>query len=433
MEGMLRPGTVITSAGGSKYTVKGLLGAGGQGEVYEVESRGKRHALKWYYDFAATKQQKSTLEDLILKGAPSKSFLWPQDLIYNQEKKELGYIMPLRPKNFVKIIDMMKRKVEPSFSAVCRATYNLTRGYQALHALGLSYRDISFGNMFFDPANGDVLICDNDNVSPNTQRNTGISGTPRFIAPEIITGKESPSRNTDLYSLAVLLFYVFMMAHPLEGKKEADIKCLDISAMNLLYGTDPVFIFDPKNKSNRPVKGYQDNALIYWPLYPQSIRDLFIRSFTEGLSAPNKRVTENQWLDAIANLITGLMICPKCGSEVFFDENKVRLGVTHVCWSCGQSLQYPMSLVIGKHRVLMSKGAKLYSHGIREDYDMTTQVGEVVQNPVHPGLYGLENRSSDNWTYIRPDGQQIPVAVGKRASVAKGARIDFGQVTGVFE
>lgn len=60
--------------------------------------------------------------------------------------------------------------------------------------------------------------------------------------------------------------------------------------MNQLYGTHPVFIFDPNDKSNRPVKGYQDNALIYWDLYPQNLRDLFTQAFTVGIQAPNADV-----------------------------------------------------------------------------------------------------------------------------------------------
>ena len=117
--------------------------------------------------------------------------------------------------------------------------------------------------MFFDPDTGDVLICDNDNVSANGIDNSSVYGTPRFMAPEIVMGQAKPSRNTDLYSLAVLLFYMFMMGHPLEGKLEAEIKCMDIHAMNKLYGKNPIFIYDPNDKSNRPVKGYQDNVIIY--------------------------------------------------------------------------------------------------------------------------------------------------------------------------
>ena len=433
MDGQLKNGTLLVSESSNRYKVVSLLGAGGQGEVYDVELNGKHYALKWYYKHMATKEQKSILDNLVSKGAPDNTFLWPQDLIFNGWGQSFGYIMPLRPKNYKSIVDMMKRRAEPSFYTLCRAAYNLTNGYQKLHSMGYSYRDISFGNLFFDPNNGDVLICDNDNVAANGIDNSAVYGTPRFMAPEIVLGKAKPSRNTDLYSLAVLLFYMFMMGHPLEGKLEADIRCMDIHAMNRLYGTNPVFVFDPNNKTNRPVKGYQDNVLIYWDIYPQIIRDLFMRSFTEGLTAPNKRVTEKQWLDAFANLMTGIIACPGCGAEVFFDESKVASGVAHTCWNCGRATQYPVSIIVGKSRVLLKKGAKLYAHNIYGNYDMDTVVGEVVQNPNNPNLWGIKNQSKDNWTYIRADGQQIPVAVGRSAAIAKDAKIGFGQLIGEFK
>jgi hypothetical protein len=56
--------------------------------------------------------------------------------------------------------------------------------------------------------------------------------------------------------------------------------------MTKLYGAEPVFIFDPNDHSNEPVPGLHDNALAFWPIYPQFLRDLFIQSFTAGIRDP---------------------------------------------------------------------------------------------------------------------------------------------------
>lgn len=432
IDARLKEGTVLKSEAGESYTVKQQLGAGGQGEVYSVEKNGITYALKWYYAKSATKNQKDILDNLIMKGKPNDSFLWPQDLIYKKQGEPFGYIMPLRPENYKGIIDMMKRRAEPSFEALCRAAFNLTKGYRDLHSMGYCYRDISFGNVFFNPDTGDVLICDNDNVSYDGAV-SGVYGTARFMAPEIVNGKAKPSTNTDLFSLAVLLFYMFMLNHPLEGKLEANIKCLDYLAMNRLYGTHPVFIFDPNDTSNRPLEGYQDNALIYWKIYPKQLRDMFTKAFTVGIHEPNKRVTEAEWLDVFANLMSGIQNCQKCDAEVFFDTEKVEKNENHICWSCNNKVKMPHILKAGKSIVLLKEDAKIYSHYIKGDRDMTTVVGKVVQNPKNPSLYGIKNESKDNWTYIKEDGTQIPVAPGRSAAIAKNSKINFGQIIGEFE
>jgi hypothetical protein len=225
---------------------------------------------------------------------------------------------------------------------------------------------------------------------------------------------------------------MFMMNHPLEGKLEADIKCMDVHAMNQLYGSKPVFIYDPHDKSNRPVRGYQDNALVYWPLYPQQLKDLFTESFTTGLAQPGKRVTEKQWLDTFSNMMFGVVPCPACGAEVFFDEEKYRSGMTPTCWNCGKPVNMPLSIVIGKSRALLMGDTKLYAHHTKGNYDFVTVTGSMVQNPNNPNLWGIRNETKDNWTYIKADGSQVPVAPGKSAAIAKGAKIDFGELTAEF-
>jgi len=99
------------------------------------------------------------------------------------------------------------------------------------------------------PQGADTLI-PIENVTVDGEGEAFVDGTPRFMAPEIVRGEAKPSTQTDLFSLAVLLFYLFMMHHPLNGKREWEIHCLDLPAMRKLYGTEPVIIFDPNGNSD---------------------------------------------------------------------------------------------------------------------------------------------------------------------------------------
>lgn len=432
MDGQLKTGTILISESGNKYEVVTLLGSGGQGEVYDVKCGGKHYAVKWYFQGSATQRQKKILEAIVAKGSPDPSFLWPLELIISERGSLFGYVMPLRPKYYKSIVDLMKKRVNPSFYTLCRTAFNLTRGYQKLHAMGAKYQDISFGNLFFNPDNGDVLICDNDNVSFDNSKPGGILGTPGFMAPEIVRGEKRPSRDTDRYSLSVLLFYLFMVNHPLEGKLEASIRCMDMAARIKLYGTDPVFIFDPDNKSNRPVKGIHDNACIYWSLYPEELRRMFTKAFTVGLSEPSKRITEPEWMTLFSNMMNGIIQC-SCGAQVFFDEELQDRGESIICWNCHHPVNVPIKIEIGKNRVLLNQDTKLLRHHVYGDFDLDTVVGAVVQNPSNPALWGIRNEDQVNWIYEKADGTQIPVPPGRTAGIVKGVKILFSESTGIFK
>lgn len=243
-----------------KYTVKSLLGVGGQGSVYlVVDGQGEKHALKWYNDASATDFQRKVILDLIARGNPAPMFLWPEDFVESDNR--FGYIMPVRPAEYVSLHQIVKRTTELSFFAVVRAANDMTYAFRQLHTAGLAYRDISYGNMFIHPQTGEVLICDNDNVSSSTSEETSVYGTMQFMAPEIVMGMAKPSTQTDRYSLAVLLFLLLCLNHPLQGRLEYNIHALNEAARKKLYGSNPVFIFDPNDRSNAPVKGWNDIEL----------------------------------------------------------------------------------------------------------------------------------------------------------------------------
>ncbi|MCJ7549647.1 MAG: serine/threonine protein kinase [Anaerolineae bacterium] len=430
--------SVQTATSKMTCTVEVFLGGGGQGEVYRAALDGQKVALKWYFPAQATAEQRAALAVLVKKGPPTERFLWPMELCDSPDIPGFGYVMQLRAPHYKSIVDLMKRRAEPSFRALATAGLQLADSFLDLHTMGLCYRDISFGNVFFDPDSGEILICDNDNVAVDGQGEAGVLGTPRFMAPEIVRGEALPSSRTDLFSLAVLLFYMLVLHHPLEGQRETEIKCLDLPAMNKLYGTDPLFIFDPKDDSNRPVPGVHENALVFWPLYPQFVRDLFTEAFTDGLRDPeNGRVRESEWRGAMVHLRDSIYYCANCGMEALYDMDALRAagGDLGECWSCGHRLVLPPRIRVRDAVVMLNYDTRLYPHHVDSSclYDFSNPVAEILQHPTNPQIWGLRNLSQEKWTVTTDDGQSFSdVPPGRSVTLAVGTRINFGKSEGTI-
>jgi DNA-binding helix-hairpin-helix protein with protein kinase domain len=429
---MFRPGRIVeTSATRLSCEVEQFLGGGAQGEVYRARLGGRDVALKWYFPNSATDQQRASLERLVRKGPPDRRFLWPMELATASGTPGFGYIMMLREPRYRGLVDLMRRRIDPSLRALVTAGFELADSFLQLHSKGLCYRDISFGNLFLDPDTGAVLICDNDNVTVDGDFSSQILGTPRFMAPEIVRGEALPSTQTDLFSLAVLLFYLFLIHHPLEGRRELSIHSFDLPAMTKLYGDEPLFIFHPADRSNEPVRGYHDNAIASWPIYPTMLRDLFTRAFTDGISDPaHGRVREGEWRSALICLRDSLMYCQMCATENFLDPAD---GSTPRCWNCEHLIQAPFRLRIGRNVVVLNHDTKLFPHHIDEQrpYNFADPVAAITRHPTVAGVWGLKNLSTENWSF-QTAGDALPAEIppGRTVTLATGTRINFGRAEG---
>lgn len=436
MDQILREGqTVRAEPSGMSCTAERLLGAGGQGEVYKASLGGESVALKWFFPQMATPEQRAAIELLVRKGSPSEHFLWPIELAVEENVQGFGYVMSLRPPRFKNIVDLMKRRIEPSFRALATVGFNLAHNYLLLHSQGFCYRDISFGNAFFDPDSGDVLICDCDNVAVDGGGTLGVLGTPRFMAPEVVRGEAVPSIETDLFSLAVLIFYMLVVHHPLEGKRETEIKCLDLPAMNKLYGTEPVFIFDPRDESNRPVPGIHDNALAFWRIYPRFLRDLFARAFTDGLrDARHGRVRESEWRGQMIRLRDAIFYCSYCALENFYDADALQAsgGNPGLCWSCAAQLMLPPRIRIAKQAVMLNHDTQLFPHHVDDHrlYDFSQAVASVVRHPTNANVWGLKNLTQGKWVATLASGEVRDIEPNRSVTLGVGTKIHFGKAEG---
>lgn len=406
-------GTKVTLLNGGFVTINRELGRGGQGIVYLVDHNGKQKALKWYLN-APDQNFYNNLNANIINGAPSNAFLWPE-AITEKQKGSYGYVMALRPQNYFEFGNyLLAKKSFKSFTAMMAAAMKICNGFMMLHRFGYSYQDLNDGNFFIDPTNGDVLICDNDNVMPQGEK-SGIMGKARYMAPEIVAGG-IPDKYSDRFSLSVILFMLFYANHPFEGAKVVACPCMTESYEKKFYGSEALFIYNPCDKSNLPVKGIHQNVIRRWPVFPQKLRDTFIQEFSEEmLKNPTKRMIEQSWEKLIASLRDTLVICPHCGEETFIEESDAE----HQCINCGKSIPVANFLQLGSRTLPLTNKTQLYL-----DYDNTPDA-RVAVHPQDSSLLLIQNLSQDTWTAETPSGKVKSVASKELMPVKPGIKISF--------
>ena len=407
----LKIGATVHLTNGTTATVKKLLGEGGQGYVYLVSVNGKDMALKWYKTPPSSSPDKfyKNLRQNADAGAPAPMFIWPE-YVTQHEQGSFGYVMKLRPEGYYEFGQFILLKQRfASFYALLTSAIEICEAYKALHAKGLSYQDLNDGNFFINPKTGHILICDNDNGFPNGEK-SGILGKARYMAPEVVTGQRMPDAYTDKFSMAVILFWIFYMNHPFEGAKVLGHPCMNEEWDRKCFGSEILFIADPKDKSNGPVKGVHNNVIARWPAFPAILRETFVREFTDPiLHSPTKRLTEQQWLDILTGIRDDLIRCPYCGKETFYSKKQ--------CMECGKTIQAEHVLSIDKRNLILTDGNCLFI-----DRDDTPDM-RVVHTTQDPNTLLIQNLMQTDIEVQTPSGKIRIVKTNECLPVKPGLQL----------
>lgn len=407
----LSKNSIVSLVGGKTATIVKELGRGGQGIVYLVEVCGEKKALKWYIN-APDDNFYRNLEHNIASGAPSDAFLWPEYLTEKQHGS-YGYVMKLRPQNYYEFGNFLLAKVSfKYFTAMLSAAMKICDGFMKLHRVGYSYQDLNDGNFFIDPQTGDVLICDNDNVMPQGEK-SGIMGKARYMAPEIVAGG-TPDKYSDRFSLSVILFMLFYANHPFEGAKVVACPCMTETYEKRFYGSEALFIYDPTDKSNLPVRGIHQNVIRRWPVFPQLLRDTFIEEFSqEKLKNPSTRMIEQNWEKVISSVRDSLVVCDHCSEETFVDASKTK----DRCMDCGGDVDLTKRLIINNRSLPLTNHTNIYI-----DND---NIPDGVVTTDANGFMLIKNISAETWTVETPSGKVKTVAPQEILPVKEGLKITF--------
>ena len=420
---LFEPGKVIKTVFGAPIKIVKYLASGGQGDVYIVEYGGAKKALKWYKP-QVMRDPDAFYENLkrnAAKGSPDKAFLWP-DAVTERTEGSFGYIVDLMPENYYTLGEVLasNKHYFTSYLNAIDACIRIINAFRKLHNRGYCYADIHEGYFFINPKTGDVLIADADSIVPSGS-SVGVLQSLRYSAPEIVesNGQPAPDVQSERHSLAVILFIILFLAHPLEGRQWASAPCISVEVTKKLYGASAVFIFDPTNDTNRQVNKIQDNTMRLWNAAPDYLKDMCIQAFSSrSLMEPSERPMELDWLRVLVRLRSGVARC-SCGSEVF-----VNGAGKYQCDYCKKAIVIKNALILPTYSIAAQKGAYIYrcQLGVCNAEDALEPILLVVANK--DGALGVKNITPKPIKAYTPSQKEKIIAPGMIVPFIAGISIE---------
>ena len=337
---------VVHDLVGRPYHVTGIVGYGGQGTAYleasgdyivkivNVRDPAKRHELMRRYKFLLAQRQ--VVEDGARLVLPEAILAAPYT----------GYVMR-RVKGHQPLTSLIMPPVAGDLSFddwYNRETGGLrrrlllagliSRCFYHLHGSNLSYCDLSDKNLLVakDPSVASVCLIDPDNLSAPAAAEALVLGTPLYMAPELLNDSRQPDILTDSYSLAVLLFQILRLGHPmigdsvLDGPPELEEKAL--------RGELP-FVDHPEDASNRRTR-----LLPAEETCTSTLAALFQRAFVDGVHSRSHRPSPGAWEEAALIAAGNTLVCERCLASFFPHKNEQNPSLCKCPW-CQNLVPFP--------------------------------------------------------------------------------------------
>jgi len=300
-------GKTITAKSGNTFTLTELAGSGAQGVVYK-EKTGK-YMIKFYYPHNAPQLDKDIMDRLsfVKNVKKPKYFIEIIDLI---DSPYIGYVMERvtdhKPINSYLIHDRTKDFADwynsgYGFRERLFIGYIIAKAFNALSEDNLSYCDISGNNILvkYSDKTISVRMIDIDNIYIAGKGTSSVLGTPRYIAPEVISRSRNPDVFSDNYSLAVILFELLRIGHPYVSEKVEDGTPEDEDAA--YAGKFNYVAADEKNMLPEKV------------VFTDKLKELFRRCFIAGKENRMERPSAKEFEFALLDACNKVIKCPTCG------------------------------------------------------------------------------------------------------------------------
>jgi serine/threonine protein kinase len=217
-------------------------------------------------------------------------------------------------------------------------SYQIAMNFYILHRKNKAYCDISGNNILVakDKLIASVCMIDIDNLYTPGCEKSGILGTLRYMAPEILNNQLPPDILTDDYSLAVIIFELLKCGHPYVGDfvDESSPEIEDAAYKGMLPYVDDEG--DTMNKSS--------SMLPSDVVFNSRLKDLFEKTFVIGKQNRMSRVTSRELAIACLEASNALIKCQKCGAW-YFPYPKIKKVGGYECPWCETANKMPTYLL----------------------------------------------------------------------------------------
>jgi predicted Ser/Thr protein kinase len=218
-EGRFLPGTILAG----RYRVAGLLGRGGMGEVYRATdlTLGQAVALKFLPEGLARDER--ALARFYNEVRTARQVTHPNVCrVY-----DIGQVegVPYISMEFVdgeNLASLLRRIGRLPADKALETARRLCAGLAAAHERNVLHRDLKPANVMID-SRGQVIIMDFGLAGISEQLQNDVrSGTPAYMSPEQLAGKEVTFQS-DIYALGLVLYEVFTGKHAFEASSMMEL------------------------------------------------------------------------------------------------------------------------------------------------------------------------------------------------------------------
>ncbi len=220
-QGRFVPGTLLAG----RYRIVALLGRGGMGEVYRADdlTLGQPVALKFLPEAANADEE--MLARFRTEVRIARRVSHPNVCrVYDVGEASGRHFLSMEYVDGEDLASLLRRIGRLPADKAVEVARRVCAGLAAAHAKGVLHRDLKPANVMLD-SRGQILLTDFGlaALADEVPQGDVASGTPAYMAPEQLEGREVTTRS-DVFALGLVLYEIFTGRRAFEGRTLAEVR-----------------------------------------------------------------------------------------------------------------------------------------------------------------------------------------------------------------